>query len=378
MNYRSVHLFLTHFEHSTLEKCVFSPPTSLLYLCIKNQSLMAITLKTDFDTIYLSSHLPEEVSYKTDAASLTIDIYVNSKKVFSSDYYAFEKDVTIRDIRSIVEATMIDERLTFCPLKVVATDPQTATTKTIDTKVVFFLMKTTYGSDGFLREFFLTTRGTILLPRSGQFKVNFFSKANARATTFALIYYEPIDSPGNVLTYEYSFTKVLTTKEKVLTNELSHSYFKKIVDNDKKTDCRVLGVEYEIGERRIDLFFTDEEPTITIKFLSAFNIMETAYLWGTTTTKTEVDRSETVCGHQTSFYDETIKVIHNVETAPLTHDEAMWLNQMLTSRLVLMPTDTYDTVPILITDITSEISDSDKDLVRLKFSWKYADGFEWY
>ena len=43
---------------------------------------MAITLKTDFDTIYLSSHLPEEVSYKTDATSLTIDIYVKTKKVF--------------------------------------------------------------------------------------------------------------------------------------------------------------------------------------------------------------------------------------------------------------------------------------------------------
>jgi hypothetical protein len=32
---------------------------------------------------------------------------------------------------------------------------------------------------------------------------------------------------------------------------------------------------------------------------------------------------------------------------------------------------------ILISDITSEVSDSDKDLIRLKFSWKYADGSQW-
>ena len=72
-----------------------------------------------------------------------------------------------------------------------------------------------------------------------------------------------------------------------------------------------------------------------------------------------------------------MKVRHEVETAPLTHDEAMWLNQMLTSRLVLKPVDNYDTAQILISDITSEVSDSDKDLVRIKFCWKYADGNEW-
>ena len=93
--------------------------------------------------------------------------------------------------------------------------------------------------------------------------------------------------------------------------------------------------------------------------------------------KTEVDRTETVCGKKTEFYDETVKVKHDVETAPLPYDEAKWINQMLTSKLVKRPIDDENKPQVLISDITSEVTDSDKDLIRLKFSWKYADGNEY-
>ena len=378
---------------------VFSPPTARLYLCTKKD--MATSIITDLDYIYLSSHLPEEVSFETDAASLKIDIYVNNKKVFTSDYYPYSMEVTIRDIRSIVEAAMISERLSLSTLKIVATEPveqksnttydengniyvnfdeQPAepVTETVDgIKVVFCQFRTSRGSDTFLNQSFLTTRSSVLLPRSGQMKLCHFSKANAHPKNDVLVYYEETAHPGRVLTYRYSSTSVQTTVQKVIVTELSHSYFTSIVNKVNFTGCRVLGVEYRLGNRLINIFFTDEEPTATFKFLNAFNIMETAYLFNTTTIKTDVDRTETVCGNQTQFYDETVKVRHEVETAPLTHDEAMWLNQMLTSRLVLKPVDNYDTAQILISDISSEVSDSDKELVRIKFSWKYADGNEW-
>ena len=362
---------------------------------------MATSIITAFDSIYLTSHLPEEVSFETDAASLKIDVYVNNKKVFTSDYYPFNNEVTIRDIRSIVEAAMISQRLTMTTLKIVATEPviqqsnvtydedgniyvnfdeqqEDPITKTIDNiKVVFCQFKTPKGSEGFLNNCFLTTRHSVLLPRTGQMMLANYSRAYAQGSNEALIYYEHYAIPGIVFTYKTTWSKIQTVSEKIVTTELTHDYFKKIVDQAKSTKCKVLGVEYQIGVRRINIFFTDEEPTATFKFLNAFNIMETAYLFGTTTIKTEVDRTETVCGQLTQFYDETVKVKHEVETAPLTHDEAMWINQMLTSRLVMVPVDNYDTAQILISDITSEVSDSDKDLVRIKFSWKYADGNEY-
>ncbi len=362
---------------------------------------MATSIITDFDSIYLSSHLPEEVSFETDAASLNIDIYVNNKKVFTSDYYPYNLEVTIRDIRSIVEAAMIAQRLTMTTLKIVATEPveqksnitydengniyvnfdeqpETPISVSSDSiNVVFCQFKTSMGSNGFLTNNFLTTRHSVLLPRSGQLKVSSFTRANAQGSNEALIYYQHYAIPGKVFTYRSTFSKIQTTTEKIVSTELSYNYFKKIVDETFRTNSNILGVEYQIGVRHINIFFTDEKPTATFMFLNAFNIMETAYLFNTTTIKTDVDRSETVCGHQTQFYDETVKVRHEVETAPLTHDEAMWLNQMLTSRLVLKPVDNYDTAQILISDISSEVSDSDKELVRIKFSWKYADGNKW-
>ena len=362
---------------------------------------MATSIITDFDPIYLSAHLPEEVSFETDAESLKIDIYVNNRKVFTSDYYPYLEEVTIRDIRSIVEAAMIDQRLTLTTFKIVATEPveqkpnitydedgniymdfdqqqETPVTESSDIiKVVFCQFKTAKGSESFLGSSFLTTRSSVLLPRSGQMKIANYSRANAQGSNEALIYYQHYAIPGVVFTYKSTFSKIQTSTEKIVTTEVSHNYFKKIVDQAKSTNSKVLGVEYQIGSRRLNIFFTDEEPTATFKFLNAFNIMETAYLFSTTTIKTDVDRTETVCGNQTQFYDETVKVRHEVETAPLTHDEAMWLNQMLTSKLVMKPVDNYDTAQILISDITSEVTDSDKDLIRLKFSWKYADGNQW-
>ena len=36
-----------------------------------------------------------------------------------------------------------------------------------------------------------------------------------------------------------------------------------------------------------------------------------------------------------------------------------------------------ETAEVMIGDIASEVTDSRNDLIRLKFSWKYAEGTEW-
>lgn len=364
---------------------------------------MATSIKTSFESIILSSHLPEEISIRTDAVRLEVNIYVGGTKVFKSVYYPFDKMVYVRDIRSIVEASLYEKQLVMASLRIEVYEPAKPTTPTTvtidengnyvvtfdsdgssspdatisDVKVVYSQFKTSKGSEGFLYNSFLTTRKSAVIPRNGKLKLCNYAKAYAQGSNYALIYYSHYAVPGVVFTYKSVMSKIQSTSDTIVTSELTHDYFKSIVDQVKSTNCEVLGVEYQIGMRRFNIFFTDEEPTETFKFLNAFNIMETAYLYNTTTTKTEVDRSETVCGRQTQFYDETVKVKHEVETAPLTHDEAMWLNQILTSKLVMKPVDNYSTAEILISDISSEISDSDKELIRMKFSWRYADSNEW-
>lgn len=365
---------------------------------------MATTIKTTFDSIYLTAHLPEEVSIETDAARLEVNIFVDDVKVFKSVYYPFDKMVSVRDIRSIIEASMCERQLVMATLKMEIYEPKssvnTPTSVTIDengnyvvtygsdgsaspnasldnVKMVYCRFKSDISSEGYLGCRFLTTRKSALMSHNGKLSLSNYTKAYVQGSNNALIYYSHPQVPEQIFSYHANLGKMQSATEKIVTAELSYDYFKSMVDQARGTNCKVHGVEYRIGVRQFNIFFTDEKPTETFVFLNAFNIMETAYLYNTTSIKTEVDRIEAVCGHRTQFYDETVKVKHEVETAPLTYDEAKWLNQMLTSKLVKRPISVDESAQVLISDISSEVTDSDKELIRIKFSWKYVDGTEW-
>ena len=66
----------------------------------------------------------------------------------------------------------------------------------------------------------------------------------------------------------------------------------------------------------------------------------------------------------------------------LTSDECLQVEQMLTSTSVRIPNGPdvalYDTdfdalIPIIITDFTSELSDTDEKLNSVKFTWRFAE-----
>ena len=364
---------------------------------------MATTINTTFDSIYLTAHLPEEVSIETDATRLEVNIFVNDVKVFKSVYYPYNQVVCVRDIRSVIEASMFERQLVMALLRIEVYEPTKSTTPTNVTidengnyvvtfdsdgssspnatvdnvKMVYCRFKSSLGSEGYLGNNFLTTRKSALIPRNGQLSLSNYTKAYAQGSNYALIYYSQPKISGQIITYNANLGKMQSTTEKIVTAELSYDYFKSTVDQALSTDSKVHGVEYQIGLRRFNIFFTDEKATETFTFLNAFNQEETAYLFNTSSIKTEVDRSEAVCGNRTQFYDETVKIKHEVETAPLTYDEAKWLNQMLTSKLVKRPINDEESAQVLISDISSEVSDSDKELIRIKFSWKFVDGNEW-
>lgn len=336
---------------------------------------------------------------ETEVAALEVEVLLNNKKVFASIYYPYQKKVTFRDIRSIVETAMLEAYVSFGTVKIRATeikeekpnvtydddgnihvtlgDTSNPVTVSKTFKAVYCRFKTIYSSADFLQYKFLSTRKSALMSRNSQTVLANYTKANAQGTNYAVIYYTDNANPDKVLKVDYDLDSVQASTECIVLENLSHLYFKYLVDYVKNTNCTVLGVEYNIGMREFNIFFTDEEPTDTFTFLNAFNVEETAFLYGATTVKTEVERSEAVCGQQTQFYDETVKIKHEVETAPLPYEEAIWLNEMLTSKLVRRPLINGSLVEVLISDISSEVSNGDTELIRLKFSWRYADGNEW-
>ncbi len=102
----------------------------------------------------------------------------------------------------------------------------------------------------------------------------------------------------------------------------------------------------------------------------------------TTTVKVKTDRSLATLGKTSQFYDITTSKEYEVESGPLTSDECAQVEQMLTAPSVRIPfgdnCSKYDSDfealrPILITDYTCELSDSDEKLNKVKFTWRFAD-----
>jgi len=365
---------------------------------------MATSINTSFDEIYLTSHLPEEVDISTDASRIEVRVIVNNTLVFSSVYYPFHDTVLVHDIRSVVETAMISRQLTLATLKIevyeativvptdgytyddqgniiINYDVSTAENTPVDSaqniKVVYSAFKVQEEVATFLKSSFLTSRKSALVPKTGSVRLSNHTKANAQGSNFARIFYSPVGSPEEVMTYDYSMSSTQATTEKIVSANLRYSTYYSAILNGRGIQSIIRGVEYHIGQRQFNVFYTDEPASDVFTFRNAFNVEETVYLFGATPIKTEVDRSETVCGRETLFYDETVKIKHEVETAALPYSEALWLNQMLTSKYVTHPLNDGTDARILISDISSEVTDSSKELIRLKFSWKYADGNEW-
>ena len=102
---------------------------------------------------------------------------------------------------------------------------------------------------------------------------------------------------------------------------------------------------------------------------------------GSTTEKVKSDRSVALLGKTSEFYDISHSKEYEVESGPLTADECLQVEQMLTSPSVKIPfgpnTAVYETdfdamLPILITDFTCEFSDTDEKLNKVKFTWQHS------
>ena len=338
---------------------------------------MATNITTGFNSIYLTAQLPETVFIGSDQLSVTVRVKVDGDEVFKSVYYPYNQVIAFRNLRSIVEAAMLDQGLDIATLEIWAEPPTGDASAVQDVKVIYSDRKYGMETEALLRSMFLTTRKSALIPKNGHVVLSNYTKAYEEASNLMKIYYTVPYIEGNVFSYTSNMAKMQSTSSKIVTVRMDYQYFKQIADGGTGQNCTILGVEYQIGSRKFNIFFTEETPTDSFEFLNSFGLQETLYLYGATTIKTEIDRSEAISGRKTQYYDETIKVKHEVESAPLTYDEAQWVSQMLTSKWVAKYVSEGQIEQILISDITSEITDSDKELTRIKFSWKYANGTEW-
>ena len=338
---------------------------------------MATVINTQFSSLCLTADLPDEVEVESLTPQVTVSISVGDKEVFSSVYYVFGLKVYVRDIRSIVESAMLQNNLSIAKFVLTVKDYENFEYTPGDIWVVYSTMKSPAGSEAFLLKNFLSTRKSALISHSCPFTLYAYAYQNSEKSNFYDIYYSPSYASENTTKYT-SIVGITKPESPAITSfQANYSFFQQLLSKRGISSAIIRRVSFHFANCEFNIYFTPNAPSDTFQFRNCFNLMESACIFGATTTKTEVDRSEAVCGRKISYYDEQLKVHHEVETAPLTLAEAQHLTQLLTSREITREVTPGIFAPVLITDISSEVSNNNANPIRMKFTWTYADQTEY-
>jgi hypothetical protein len=336
---------------------------------------MATIINTKFSGPYLSADLPDEVEIESLTPQVTVTITINEVEVYSSPYYIYGLKAYVRDIRSIVEAAMLQKDLAIAKFLLTVKDYENFTYNTGNVIVIYSHLKSLSGSEQQLTKSFLSTRKSALLSRSCPFSLYNYAVPYMQVYHYCYIYYT-IPSSREIITATYTFGNKQSDTPKIIPTDASYAKLQELLAQRNILDATIHRVYYYLDGREFNIYFTPDTPSDTFQFKGNFNLWETVCLFGATTSKMEIDRSEAVCGNKVAYYDTTVKVKHEVETAPLTLSEAQFLTQLLSSQEISREVADGLFAPVIISDISSEVSDNNSNPIRLKFTWTYADQIE--
>lgn len=338
---------------------------------------MALTLSTYIAPIYFSAQVPE-FTYSTDADRIEVELLVSGDKVFGETFYPYGGNVTVRDLRSIIETRCEHRHDVYTPVTVIASSPDGTRVQT-DFTVIYCTFVPSDQAVSFVANHFLTTRTAKILPRH-ELAVDYLSLYADGNSSFRWRYLVTYTKDG-VTRSSYIDIDPLTAQQRgVVAVAIRYSEIRNKTEQLFGPGIRLLSFAVEIGDRSFIYFVQDHLPKAMFLFANIFGCMEMALLDCETTDKVTTSRSIAVINGRSEFYNREYGKEYEVQSTPLTDEQARWLEQMFTSYNVrhvkdyseIEDDDLGNPEEILITDFTSEISDSDTELNTVKFTWQYA------
>lgn len=338
---------------------------------------MALTLSTYIAPIYFSAQVPE-FTYSTDDDRIEVELLVAGDKVFGETFYPYGGNVTVRDLRSIIETRCEHRHDVYTTVTVIASSPDGTRVQT-DFTVIYCTFVPSEQAVSFVANHFLSTRTAKILPR------------HELAVDYLYVY---ADEPATVQwKYLVTYTKDGITRSSYIDHEpftaqqrgvfavaIRYAEIRKLAAQQLGQGLRLLSFTVEIGERSFVFYISDHLPKAMFLFANSFGCMEMALLDCETTDKVTTSRSIAVINGRSEFYNREYGKEYEVQSAPLTDEQSRWLEQMFSSYNVrhvkdyseIEDDDIGNPEEILITDFTSDICDSDTELNTVKFTWQYA------
>ena len=131
----------------------------------------------------------------------------------------------------------------------------------------------------------------------------------------------------------------------------------------------IVGVTVSVGNRHMEYYRPARREHVAFRFLNAFNVMESAYLNAIVNRKTDDGRKLANVSGSLTHYDRKPVTEYEVETAPLSFEEASWIDQLITSPEVTL----LDGTSVIITNGTAECHNDNSELNKAKFTYKELD-----
>lgn len=329
-----------------------------------------------------------DVGVDVDGAFVDVTLTAPGNIVILSErYYAYGGRVTLYDLASLIEVEMRSCGYSYADFTLRVFTDTTSNKADSHTFHILYCDRFTVCTDVpfFLKENFLTTLSNRRVATGSTVSLFFFAEKNESiAYTIAYRAYRPDINAVYNGDYSLDAGKTASSNGVLQINVATADIIKRIVStfSTATKDLTVLqSFTVRCGQRSVT-FFVDRSlsETETFIFRNCFNVFDMASLPVQTTSKIDVDRSTAVINGTSSFYNQSATKKYEVVAGPLTSDEAKWIDQLFTSYDVfrIEPNDCDDTdplilSPVMITDITCEISDSDEKPNTVKFTWRHCD-----
>lgn len=334
-------------------------------------------------SLFLSGNIPD-INIATDHEAVDFRLTVYGDVLLEGRYYAFDGYATVSDIAPLIEHYVAgNPEMNLVDVHLEASDGDESAT--LDFPVLYCDKYTDmYDPSDWLRENFLTLTRSRRISSDSYINVSWYT--TEKEGILFRVYVTYLDDNGKRCTYEYPYSGngQIAHINGILTQLLYLQEVRdRLVERGKALAPLLQSVTVRCGNRSAS-FFVDPALVVNepIFYLNCFGVVEHLALPRTTTVKVKTDRSLASLGKNSQFYDITTSKEYEVESGPLTSDECLQVEQMLTSPSVRIPfgygcakyDSDFDALrPILITDYTCEMSDSDEKLNKVKFTWRFAD-----
>lgn len=312
-------------------------------------------------------------------------IHDDGKVVLSERFYAYANRVTISNVASLLELELRNRDSSFEVFRLQAYSQS----KEIDfvecSLPVLYCDRAFVGTDngGFAKNNFLSAYRMQRIAKDSIVNLSMLAMESESLEYSVFACYRNKDTLSDAMA-ELHFDTGLDAES----TGVNHIYFStdNLLGGVAKASREIVSnielVHFTVycGNRSASFFIDDSLSNDSAFFFkNCFNVTDSVFVPGLTTTKSTVDRSLAVINGRVRFYDQTATDSHEVNSAGLQSFEAECISQLFASRTVWrMVRNAYDdtepwiSMPVLITDSTCEISDSDEALSSVKFTWRYS------